>query len=428
MSSRLLNLGLRMVSLGSRFLLAIVLAKAMLAEDFGFYGLLAAAVTYLVYVVGIDFYTYTVRDLVARPTSAWRALLRDQFLLYGATFSLVAVASAVLCLSGLLSGSTLLWLLLLLASEHVAQELNRLLIIAGKVLHSSVALFIRSGLWVLLLVALWWRDPATPLSLATVLQLWLGGGLLAIVWSLFCLRQVLCDRSSAAAPVDWARLRAGVQVAALFFAGTLILKFASTADRFLVEHFAGLAAVGPYVLYVGLAGAIAALVDAAVVVYDYPGLIRAWQAGDEALFRRLHHAFFRRIALYSLAVALLLAAFLHPVLEFIGKPQVTAAWPLAVPLILANVLLALANVPHYALYAAGQDRRILLATSLGTGSFLLAALAAGYMYGALGVAWASCGGALAVYLSKAVLWRLVLRQQVWTSDPGQCDPAPPASI
>jgi len=242
--TRLLNLGLRVVSLGSRFLLIILLAKSMLAEDFGFYGLFAGAVNYLMYVVGIDFYTYNVRDLVTRPTSTWRALLRDQGMLYAATFAIVTGGSLLLWAGNVIGGGTLIWLLLLLATEHMAQELNRLMIIAGKVLQSSLALFIRSGLWVLVLAALWWQNPTAPLQVQQVFTLWLGGGVLAIVWSLYCLRHVLCDRSSAGAPVDWPRLREGIRVAALFFAGTLVLKFASTADRFLVEHFAGLAAVG----------------------------------------------------------------------------------------------------------------------------------------------------------------------------------------
>lgn len=428
MSSRMINIGLRIVSLGSRFFLAILLAKSMQADDFGFYSLFAAAVTYLVYVVGIDLYTYNVRDLVARPTSAWRALLRDQCLLYAATFSLVTGGGLLMWAGELISGSTLVWLLLLLASEHLAQELFRILIIDGQILQSSVALFIRNGLWVLILAALWWQNPAAPLQLEQVFTLWLGGGVLAIAWSLWCLRPVLYDHNSTVTPVDWQRLREGIRVSTLFFAGTLVLKLSSTADRFIVEHSAGLAAVGHYVLYVGLASAIAALVDAAVVAYDFPGLIRAWKAGDEQQFCSLYRAFFRRILLYALGVALMLALLLRPVLNFIGKQQVLEAWPLAIPLIVANILLSMANAPHYALYAAQQDRGILAATVMGTTVFLLAAIVTGPWLGALAVAWSSCIGALVVWLSKDALRRRVLRHHVWTSAPRQSDPATLASM
>jgi O-antigen/teichoic acid export membrane protein len=427
-SDRWFNLGLRLISLGSRFLLVILLAKSMRIEDFAFYGLFAAAVTYSVYVIGVDFYTFAVRDLVTQPKPFWRALLRDQFLLYSATFAIFICCSLVLLAAGVISANMLIWLLLLLASEHLAQELSRLLIITGNVLQSSIALFIRSGLWVMILAALWWKNPAAPLQLQQVFTLWLSGGILAIVWSLWCLREVLRDRSSAGAPVDWGRLRTGIRIAAIFFAGTLVLKFVSTADRFLVEHIAGLAAVGPYVLYIGLAGAIAAVVDAAVVLYDYPGLIRAWQAGDEQQFHTLYRAFLRRVLLHALGAALVLALFLRPVLDFIGKQHVLEAWPLAVPLILANVLLALANVPHYALYAARQDRGILAATIIGTAVFLLAAVITGPWLGALAVAWSFCLSALAVLLSKFLVWRRVLRQQIWTTTPQQSNPAHPPTI
>ncbi|PQJ24057.1 hypothetical protein BSZ31_02765 [Limnobacter sp. SAORIC-690] len=413
MSGRLFNLGLRIASLGSRFLLAVLLAKSMRVEDFGFYGLFAAALTYLVYVVGLDFYTYNVRDLVTRPMSTWRPLLRDQCLIYSMTFALVSACAFSFWVAGVISGKTLIWLLLLLASEHMAQELNRLLIISGKVLQSSIALFIRSGLWVLILAVLWMTNPNTPLQLYQVFSLWLCSSILAIVLSLWCMRSFLTD-DNINVPVDWVRLRTGIRVSAIFFVGTLMLKLSSSADRFLVEYFVDLSAVGPYVLYAGLAGAIVALVDAAVVVYDYPGLIRAWQAGDEQQFQSLYRAFLRRVMLYALAIATVLAVSLNPVLDFIDKQEVLEAWPLAIPLILANVLLALANVPHYALYAAGQDRTILTATIISTTVFLLAAIMMGPMLGTTAIAWSFFLSSLAVLLSKATLWRNIRRKHTWT--------------
>lgn len=417
MSDRWFNLGLRLISLGSRFLLVILLAKSMQIEDFAFYGLFAASVAYSVYVIGIDFYTFTVRDLVTQPKPYWRALLRDQFLLYSGTFAIFIGFSLVLLATSVINGNTLIWLLLLLASEHLAQELSRLLIITGKVLQSSIALFIRSGLWVMILAGLWWKNPSVPLQLHQVFSLWLSGGILAIVWSIWCLRQVLYDHRSAGAPINWVRMRTGIRVAAIFFAGTLVLKFGSTADRFLVEHFAGLAAVGPYVLYIGLAGAIAAVVDASVVVYEYPGLIRSWQTGDEDEFHSRYNGFLRRVLLYALGSALLLGLFLHPVLNFIDKQHLQEAWPIAVPLVLANVLLALANVPHYALYAAQEDRSILVATVIGTTIFLMAAVITGPLLGALAVAWSVCLSALAILISKFIIWRRVLRLKIWTKTP-----------
>lgn len=415
-SARLFNLSLRFGSLSCRFLLAVLLAKSLTPEEFGLYSLIAAAVVYLVYVVGLDFYTYNVRDLIGRPVSTWRALLRDQCLLYGLTFTIVACVVFLFCFRGVIAWETALWLLMLLACEHFAQELNRLLIISGLVLQSSIELFIRSAIWVLALFFDLWIESASSLRLSQVLTLWLIGCIFAIAWSLWCLRPVLCDRSSAGQPINWYRIRQGLMVSSVFLCSTLVLKGASTVDRFLVEYFLGLAAVGAYVFYGSLAGAIAALVDAAVIAHDYPSLIKAWESHDERKFRDLYHAFSRRVLLYTMGVAIVVAVLIYPLLVFVGKPHLWEAWPLSAPLILSSVILCLASVPHYSLYSAREERSILRAAVGGSLTFLVIALIAAPSFGGAGVAWATCAGALANYLCKSFLWRKVERNKSWVSN------------
>ena len=414
MLNRLINILLRTIALGSRFVLTILLTKSMAEEDFGYYGLFSAAVAYLVYVAGMDFYTFTLRDLVTRHSSSWRALLRDQCLIYGVMYFVISGCALLLWSRNTITGNTLVWVLLVLATEHSAQELNRLLIIANKVLEASLALFIRSGLWVLVLAALWWLDPDNTIEIKLVLSLWLGGGVFAIFWSLWCLRDILLDQSNSESQVDWNRLKGGIQVSVVFFAGTLLLKITSTADRFLVEHFDSLTDVGPYVFYVGIASAIAVLVDAAVVAYDYPRLIEAWVAGEKQRFLNHRRSFFLKILFVSLGAALLTAILLQPVINFINKKSVEEAWPLAIPLIAANLLIALANVPHYSLYAAKNDKAILRATVISTSVFLFSAVIAGHHFGALGVAWSQCLSALIVLVYKEAISRRTLREKSWT--------------
>lgn len=58
---RLLNLALRAATLFSKFALVFVLAKFLETSEVGLYGLLAATISYVLFALGFDFYTFSTR-------------------------------------------------------------------------------------------------------------------------------------------------------------------------------------------------------------------------------------------------------------------------------------------------------------------------------------------------------------------------------
>ena len=73
---RVLNIGLRIATLASRFLFIFFLAKYLDSASFGYYGLFAAAVSYCLYFVGMDFYTYVTREILKTPNDQRGRLLK----------------------------------------------------------------------------------------------------------------------------------------------------------------------------------------------------------------------------------------------------------------------------------------------------------------------------------------------------------------
>ncbi len=371
---RLLNLALRAGTLVSKFVLIFVLAKFLEPADVGLYGLLAATVAYVLMALGFDFYTYSTRELIVTDRRDWAALLRDQGIFYGFTYTALLPVCLLIFWAGFLPWNLAAWFFPLLALEHLAQELNRLLVAMSEPLWASVVLFIRQGLWAIA-AALWmWLEPAQR-SLDFVLLAWVLGVLGACGLGALRLRQL--DGASLSRPVDWRWIKRGMQVAFPFVLATLSLRALYTVDRYWIEAIANLEVLAAYVLFVGIANAIMSFLDAAVFTFAYPALIAVAGKGDRQGF----DAQMRRLGIQTVLAAAALSAsalvLAGPVVDWLQRPSYAAHFPLLYWTVLAAALSAISMVPHYGLYARRQDRPIVLSHLASLPVFAVSALALG---------------------------------------------------
>src|SRR5690606_14373628 len=93
------------------------------------------------------------------------------------------------------------------------------------------------------------------------------------------------DRSSLSMRINWLWIRSGVKIALPLLAASLAFRGIFTLDRYLVENVAGLSALGPYTLFVGMVTAILSFLDAGVVVFSYPKLVASAKQQDGTAFR-----------------------------------------------------------------------------------------------------------------------------------------------
>lgn len=363
-------MGLRGATLVSKFALIFVLAKLLPPQDVALYGLMAATIAYALMALGLDFYTYATRDLIATPRHGWAAKLRDQGVFYLATYALVLPLALLLFSQGLLPWSMALWFFPLLAAEHFAQEFNRLLVAISQPLWASIVMFLRSGLWAFGVAAWMLWHPASR-QLSFVFGSWLLSAALACVLALWPLRHI--ERQSLANRIHWAWIWRGFKVALPFALATLCLRAIYTADRYLIEWLDGVQVLAAYVLFVGMANAVMSFLDAGVFSFQYPRLLAAANAGKQAAFalemKRLWHN--TLLATGLLVVAAYVLA--RPVVQWLDQPAYAAQLGLLPWALAAVALMAVSMVPHYALYARHRDRVIITAHLASVGVFALAA-------------------------------------------------------
>ncbi|MGE0081077.1 MAG: lipopolysaccharide biosynthesis protein [Thiohalomonadaceae bacterium] len=355
---RSLNVALRLLAMGSRFALVFVLAKLLEPAEVGLFGLFLGSVGFSMLMIGGDYYTYSQRELMSLPRGRWSFVLQHQLLATGMLYLALLPVQLLLFTFGLLPSELMLWFFALLVVEHLAQEINRLLVAMQRPLLASWVLFIRMGAWVWGLLPIIWFLPHSR-NLETIFFAWLIGGLIAILVGLWGIwREVSPWRSW---PLDFAWLKRGFGVGFLFLVATLCFKALTTADRFVVEALNGMDLLGVYVLFMGMAMAIMSFLDAAVFSFLYPRMVSAYRHGDYPMYRRLKKDMLWSTLGISSGLAIVIAVAAPFVLDWIGRSLYAEQMRLLWLLLVVAVIYAAGMIPHYGLYARGSDRSIVAA-------------------------------------------------------------------
>jgi len=354
--TRLVNIILRGMTLASKFLLIFFLARFLEPIELGLFGLLTATISYALYLLGFDFYTFTTREILKCERSEWGGLLKDQGALSLVLYAIFLPLLSLVFIKGLLPWHVAGWFFALLVLEHLTQELGRLLIAISEQLLASVVLFLRSGIWAVAITALMFARPESR-SLDFVLGAWTAGGVMALLLGVYRLNRLGIEGWHKA--IDWCWIWKGLKVAIPLLVATLAIRGVFTLDRYWFGSLAGLDVLGAYVLYIGICNALMSFLDAGVFAFIYPGLISAFTKEDSAAFRQGLRKMLIQTLILTVSFALIATVLIEPLLSWLNKPLYLEHQDLFPWILLATLLYAVGMVPHFALYAQGQDRPII---------------------------------------------------------------------
>ena len=406
-TKRLLNLSLRAATLVSKFALIFVLAKFLEPAEVGLYGLVAATIGYCLYVLGLEFYTYSMRELIASPPHAQPSILRDQIAFYLFTYALFLPPLISLFVGDFLPWVLIFWFYALLILEHVAQELNRVLVALSLQLEASIVLFVRSGAWGLALIPLMWANPSLR-ELHAALAAWsLGAAAACALGAWWIVRKLEFQKLK---PIDWNWIQKGVRVALPMLIAALAIRGLFTFDRYWVEAIGGLDTLGAYVLYAGIGNAVISFLDAGVVVFFYPRLVSAARANDLLDYKTAMKSLRVNIALATCLLTALAfgAAFL--IVEWLDKPAYEENFHLLAWILAAMLIHGLSHTPHLGLYAQGRDRTLVLSQLAALVTFFIAAIALNGSLGVTSVPAALCAAFAAMYVWKTLAYKEMLSE------------------
>jgi O-antigen/teichoic acid export membrane protein len=390
----LANILLRGLTLASKFLLLMFLARLLPPSDLGIYGLVVVTISVSLYLLGLDFYTYNTREILAGDRSGYALKIRDQLVFHGATYAVVLPALLLVFVSGTLAWKYAGWFYILLVLEHLSQESYRLLITLSRSSVANLVLFLRAGIWVFAVAALGIFTPSV-VSLNLVFGCWLVGVTASLVLAGFVLRN-LPWRSVLYKQINWPWIRRGVKISSRFFAASICLLGVQYADRYFLQHFHGAADVGIYTLFWQIANTIQIFVYTAIATVLFPKLVESFQKGDLAAYRLHMRRLVIGVAGSILLVGMGIIIIIRPVLTIVGKEVYRDHLQVGWILIAAIAILSLSYIPHLALYVRRRDRAIVTASGSALGAALVAHLILIPSLGPVGAAWGT--------LIAAVFW------------------------
>ena len=190
MKIKIINLALRGITLGSKFLLSIYLVKFLSLEANGEYGIFVATISMLTYVLGLDFYSFNNREILQENSSESGKKIKNQFFLFTLVYLLVLPLLYVFGLFDFIGEKYILLFYLILIFDHISIELYRLLVVFSKPIQANMNLFLRTGIWILVLIFAWHNHFEDLKNLNSVFNLWLVGSFISVIYSIFSLSTV----------------------------------------------------------------------------------------------------------------------------------------------------------------------------------------------------------------------------------------------
>lgn len=344
--------------MGSRFLLIFVLAILLEPAELGLFGLMLATVSFSILVIGADYYIYSQRELLARPPEQWSFVIQHQIKAQVILYGVLLPLQLLIFLFGFLDWQYAAWYFVLLITEHIAQEINRLLVAMHKQLIASWVLFIRWGSWVFVIVPVMYFSPEMR-NLQALYMAWLVGGLFAILVGITAIHKVLPNWQKSATDIKW--LNQGFKVGGLFLLSTLCFKGLLTFDRYVVEALSSTEILGVYVFYIGLVVGAYAVLDPAVFSFVYPRMLQSYQMQDKQNYQKAY----KELVILTVSISVALAIFIWGVapyiINWVDRPIYTEYLGDFSTLILVGFVFSVGYIPHYALYAMKGDKWIVLA-------------------------------------------------------------------
>ncbi|MBF7081590.1 polysaccharide biosynthesis C-terminal domain-containing protein [Desulfallas sp. Bu1-1] len=356
----ILNLLLRGLTLGSKLLILLFIARYLSPKDLGIYGLMTATISISLYFLGMDFYIYNTREILAHGESKRALLVRDQIVFHSIMYLFFLPLLLLVFVIGFLPWQYFFWFYIILILEHISQEATRLLTTLSQPIMANTVLFFRSGVWVYAIVLIIYHKRHLQ-NLTTIWLGWLVGASFSIILSVYALRYLNWEKVFSI-PINWVWIRKGLVGSLPFLCATISLQIMQYGGRYFIQLYHGEALVGVFTFYFSIANVVEVFVFTGVVMILLPKIITSYQQNKMVEY----HALMKKMSLGSICGVILLSVIaalgINPLLLLIKK-TIYANYIITYWMLLISVIIkTLGQIPHYILYIRKMDIAILKST------------------------------------------------------------------
>jgi len=351
--NKLSSFFLRISAMASKFGIFTILSKHFDTATYGVYSLQATTITIAIFILGFDFYNYTIRDILINKAETSSKVFTSASL-YGITYLLFVVGGYFLFNSIDYFSEYTFLLILICITEHLNQEIYRLLLAFRKVLVANLLLFIRVAGWTLFVLFEIYILKVN-VSINDVLVTWTWFNVITLLITAILFWKKLWDSlKEIHFKKNW--LIKGLRISIIFYVATIFLKIIEYSNRYIVEGILGESAAGIFSFYSNFAMVIGIYVSTIVVSYELPELIES--SNSENFTGKLKN-FKKLLMLHSLVASITVIIFIFPVLMWQGKESFISYWPIIILFTFGMYLMNISLVYHSYLYIKHKEKKLL---------------------------------------------------------------------
>jgi O-antigen/teichoic acid export membrane protein len=401
-SSRLLNLSFRVLSMVAKFLLIIYIGKYLSSTELGEYGLFVTTVSISMYFLGMDFYIFNSREIIKVEHHNRLSLIKDQFVFHIIVYAFVLPLLFSVFLFDIIDYKYIVFFYLIVVTEHISQELFRLYVTLSQQVLANVLLLFRTGIWVYILIILWTYGIKNTENLYSVYVAWFFGAFFSIVIGVYYLFKIY-DKDTLVSKIDWIWIKHGFKISLPFLVGTIAYKVIEFSDRYMIDYYMTKSDVGIYTFFGSIANTMQTIVYTLVIMMYYPKMIELYKDSKMEEFNSTTKKFFLEVLIYSMITIIGIVIFIHPVLEYLGKVEFTQNLSVLWVLLAGVLVLNLSFVPHYILFVKHKDIAIRNITILGAVMNIILNMCLIPLFGLIGAGIATLGSYIVIYFYKLKL-------------------------
>lgn len=400
----LLMMFLRGATLGSKFILVMLLAKYASFETLANYSLLTITISFLLYLLGFDFYTFSSREIIQQGFSKSGQLLYNQFLFYFLMYLLAVPIVFGINYFHILNVGLLFYFVLI--TEHLAQECMRIIVINNNPFKANFQLFLRSSFWIYIYILYSYYSGSYDLD--KLLLFWFISNVFAILYSLSEF-QIVDKNNIFIIKTKW--IAYGLKIAIPLLITTLMLRGVYFSDRYFLKYTSTTEELAVYSFYSNMANALIAFIDASVIMVFYPKIIEAFKKGNKREYNDTLKKFKKSLLKIGVFIFSVLSLIIPFICFLLGKNEYLHLIVIFYLLLISSFIYSYGLIYHYELYARKQDKKLLVCTGFCFISGLSLQYILGIYLGGVGIAIAMLTVSCLLMITKSRCIKLIKQRE-----------------
>lgn len=354
----------RAISILSKFFLITFLIKVLSLEEYGTFQLITYIMLISIYIYGLEFYMYSNRE-VAKDINSYQTInkhINFFITLFPFTFFMQLLFFYLFLPHNIWSLQIVLFLFMINLSEYFSQEVYRYLI-ALKEIRKANFLLITKSLLFLMFISIYFKL-TNQLTLIWIIYLMLASYIVVFTLSLyFFIQKILKRKRVILKTLSVEEIKKIFKLLSPFIILMIFMKGLEFSDKFLINYFHGLEAVGIYSFLFSIAMLIHIFVVSGFYIIYLPSLIQKYENKNK-LFHVEFYKLSILIGIFTIILSISIVFTIHPLLELLEKTEIYEHIDTLYLLLIALIFLNFSLLPNLLLYITHQEKSLMVISGM----------------------------------------------------------------